>query len=287
MNLVLIIMILYYGCEPILIYFTTIIFNISEVTLGFDYLWIVGDNFVASTFRNHFKRYTPQEEPQYIKENYEYLAHCNSQFSSSQTNILARLQSSLAAGITATNKRHGMLPKYILVILDDDLIQYLQFHGEDGVATLLGTWVQWLSKEFNSLIDQRMGQLPAKSKKVIPYFYWVNVPTHSFFTKEANQLRIKFNLSLDSVLRPVNNMRVIKIKDWDTKDSHLVINDHFTDQGLTTYWCAVDRSFKFNATRREIYLAKQFAVRSSSPGRNTSESGRKIDTNKVSGSNDF
>ena len=67
--------------------------------------------------------------------------------------------------------------------------------------TLLGTWVEWLANQFNLFIQQRLNQVPLKVKKVIPFFYWVAAPTHSSFSRQKNQCRVKFNLSLESVVR--------------------------------------------------------------------------------------
>ena len=52
-------------------------------------------------------------------------------------------------------------------------------------------------------------------------------------------------------------MRIIRLKNgWNVKDTRLVLNDRITEMRLTTYWSAIDDSFKFNATRREIFFAK-------------------------------
>ena len=164
----------------------------------------------------------------------------------------------MVAAINNTTKKTGLLPKYIVIILDDDLIQYLQYRGEDGVNTMLASWVKWLATEYDKLIADRLKQVPKKSGKVVPFFYWVSAPTHHFFAPEDNKLRIKFNLSLDSVIGSFPNMRTIKLKEvWNARDSNLVVNGRLTDQGITTFWCAVDASFKFNASRREMFLAKQ------------------------------
>ena len=93
---------------------------LSEQTIGYDALWILGDNFVAKTFKNNYKKFTPRHpEEHYIKENFEYLPHCNSRYASSQSNILARIQNTFASAISST-KKSGLLLRYILVILDDD-----------------------------------------------------------------------------------------------------------------------------------------------------------------------
>ena len=218
-----------------------------------DVLWILGDNFTAKSYRSHFKS---RNANHYIKKNYEVTAFCNSKFASSNTNMLSRLQNTLATGLNKT--KNGILPKYILVILDDDLITYLDYKRE-GVATLLGKWIEWLVKEFNSLIGDRKKQLPQHCRKIEPFFYWVSAPTHDNFSKERNNLHMKFNLSLDSVIGLQSNMRVVRMKDpWNPKDGDLVMLDKITETGMSTYWDVVDSTFCFNETRCEQFVAKNF-----------------------------
>ena len=53
-------------------------------------------------------------------------------------------------------------------------------------------------------------------------------------------------------------MRVIKLKEfWDTKDSHLVINDRITEMGMIAYYKVIDASFKYNVIRHEQFMAKK------------------------------
>ena len=169
--------------------------------------------------------------------------------------MLARLQNTLVAALNKT-KSH-VLPKYILVILDDDLISYLNY-SKDGAATLLGSWIEWLVGKFNEAVNDRKRQLPTKCVRYDTFFYWVAAPTHSFFSSERNKLRIKYNLSLESVIRSQPNMRVVKLKEfWDSRNSCLVINDRITEDGMSTYWKSIDATFQFNSERRDIFLAKK------------------------------
>ena len=192
----------------------------------------------------------------FIKEKFEYTAHCNSRWSSANENMLIRIRNSVVAGLNQ-QKTGGFLPKYVVIVLDDDLITFLDYK-KDGVATLLGSWVEWLVKEIKVAFTKRIDQLPKKSKKSLPFFYWVTAPTHSYFSKERNALRVKFNLSLESVICAQEDMRVIKIKEgWNAADSKLVIQDRTTSAGLTSYWYAVDASFRYNSQRRDLYLAKK------------------------------
>ena len=170
--------------------------------------------------------------------------------------MLARIQNAFAAGLNGC--KNGLLPRYIVVILDDDLISYLDCKTSDGCAVLFGSWFEWIVKQFKSLVHDRLEQLPTKSKKVKPFFYWLTAPIHNYFSRERNALRIKLNLSMESVIKQENEMRVIKLKDhWDPKDAHLVINDRFTEIGMLAYWKAIDASVKFNITKCEQYFAKK------------------------------
>ena len=135
-----------------------------------DTLWILGDNFTAKSYRTHFKRVSsgPNGRTHFIKQQYDYTPFCNSRFASSNTNMVSRIQNSLASGFNKL--KNGILPRYILVVLDDDLITFLDFK-KDGAATLLGTWIEWLVKEFNILVKARLDQLPERCKKFEPFFY--------------------------------------------------------------------------------------------------------------------
>ena len=146
---------------------------------GPEMLWFLGDNFLARSFRGHYKKQMPLgTSKHHIKENYEFPPHCSSRWSSANENMILRIRNSLVTGLN--QQKNGILPKYIVVVLDDDLITFLDFK-HDGVATLLGTWVEWLAKEFNDVIKLRKDQLPKKVKKFEddPFFYWVTAPTHS------------------------------------------------------------------------------------------------------------
>ena len=262
---------------PIIV--NVLLFSIAENPKSTDICWIIGDNFTAKSYRNHFRK--DSSDKSFIKDNYDYTAFCNSRFSSTNTNMLARLQNSLVSGFNQT-KNGAILPKCILIVLDDDLITFLDFDKE-GTTTLLGTWVEWLAKAFTVAINERLQQLPDRCKKEQnkPFLYWVSAPTHSYFSKARNSLRIKFNLSLESVMKTFDNMRAIKIKEhWDSRDSTLVINDKITEFGMTSYWRAVDATFRFNVLRRESYITKNLAVKNNPMSSNVPQDQESV-TNSV------
>ena len=213
---------------------------------------------MSMTYRLHFllRQNKQFNESCFMKNAFDFKPFCNSRFNSATANMLVRLQNTFAS---AMNK-NPLLPKYVLVVLDDDLITYMNYKGT-GVAVLLGEWVTWLVKTFQELIKKRKEQLPNKSKKEnMPCMYWCAAPTHVNFSLERNTLRKKYNQCVETVMKldASKNMRLIRFKDrWNSMDSSLVVRDKMTDHGLNIYWAAIDASFKFNVTKHELFLAKR------------------------------
>ena len=170
--------------------------------------------------------------------------------------MLVRLQNTFALAVNSNIS----LPKYMLVILDEDLIEFLGYR-EAGMSQMLGRWIHWLIKELEEVISLRKKQLPVRAQKdAEPCTYWSLAPLHCNFTDKTNETRRKLNFCLESLLKGKPRMRLIKIKEiWDFNDKSLVKNNCIMESGFYTYWRAVDAAFKFNACRHEIYLAKMKA----------------------------
>ena len=221
-------------------------------------IWMVGDNFTARTYRKYFleriQRY--QEEvipPSFIKNQFDIHMSCNSKFTSPTTNMLVRIQNSFVAAIN----KHISLPRYILIILEDDLITFLNFTGP-GAADIFGKWIVCLAGKFKEAIADRKKQLPDKAKcEEEPCIYWVAAPLHKYFSHDRNEIRKAFNFALTSSLKETD-MRVIKLKKhWEFENRSLVAGDRMTEQGMYQYWEAIDAAFQFNVGKHEFYLAKR------------------------------
>ena len=155
----------------------------------------------------------------------------------------------------ALNK-NPKLPKYVVVVCEADLIDYLGY-ANYGISGMYGTWLEFIAKEINDMLDTRFKSLPKKAKKSNePFVYWVALPTHISFTD--NQQRCKFNACLDTVVKMYANMRIMKLKEcWAYDDNNLVLSTgRFTETGLSMFWKSVDGAVKFNVQKREEFLAK-------------------------------
>ena len=161
---------------------------------GYDKLWFIGDNFFASTYRTGFKnaswRMNPGEDEEdiqasssgkkdpnnfFIKEQFDFKPFCNSRYESPQKNLLTRITDTFTEAVN----KNGKLLKFIIFILDDDIIQFTKF-DKAGVATLFGRYLQFIIDEVKAVIEERKSQLPKKAIKVgYPVVYWLAAPCHS------------------------------------------------------------------------------------------------------------
>ena len=262
--------IIYFWSLLILLYLITLL---SEDVKALEKVWIVGDNFMAETFRKYFKKASAEF---FLKEHYDVLPFCSSRYNDKNSNILSRLQHYLTTALNS--KQH--LPAYIVVFLDDDLIEHLQYK-KFKVASLLGSWLEYLAKTFNDMILIKQKSLPVKAR---PHdevqLYWIQPANHKNFFYKNEQARDTFSACLDSVLREYDNMRLLKIKEfWSKTDHDPVMNNRLTTDGLYTYWRAMDVSFQFNVLKR-----RDFLIRSGFKQLKTKvQNGKVISTNKRPG----
>ena len=228
---------------------------------------------MASSYRIHFKK--REKSDYFIKQNFEYKTFCGSKYNDSNSNCLSRLQITFASAIN----KHLLLPKFIIVILDDDLIQYLGFYNQ-GKVSLYGEWLQWLIDAYTKAVKDKLKFLPVKAKRPNqPMVYWVEVPNSVHFNKEQYQSRIQFNLTLQSIIRQHANMRTIKLKDdWSMDDSNLVSYSGFSATGFDRYWDAIDKAFKFNVAKRDEYLVKEAAKKYGMQGKKSVVGSSKVMT---------
>ena len=218
-----------------------------------DQVWVFKDNSTAISYRKHFLL-RDDNRSGFMKSYILHRIFCNSKYSSTTKNMILHIHNTVAVAINDNT----YLPKYMIFVVDDDLITYLDFKGV-GVAQLLGTWIEWLMKHVHNLVSAKKGYLPDYAKKANePSIYWCVSPTHLNFSLECNNLRKKLNFCLELVGKISNfNMRVIKLKEkWDYSLLSLVKSGRNLDSGMDAYWDAVDSAFHFNALKWEKFLTK-------------------------------
>ena len=92
--------------------------TISDYIKGLDKLWVLRDNFGFKSFNKHY--YLNQDYDKYMLDSFEvsgFNVDCDSSF---DVNAISRLRNNLVAAI----RDQIVLPKYILVVLDNDIIHF-------------------------------------------------------------------------------------------------------------------------------------------------------------------
>ena len=205
---------------------SSICLNFSDDLKGLMKVWILGDNFLVETYRKNFRKAGNEF---FLKENFEVVPFCSSKYSDRNVNMLSRIINSFISAVN--NKIY--LPAYLIILLDDDLIDYLQYK-KFGVSTLYGNWLEFLAGNIQMTLEKARDELPNFAKAAEKtQVYWVEPPNHIEFTSEDKQMREKFSHCLEALTKIYNDMRVLKISTPLCKeDSNLVINNRFTKMGL-------------------------------------------------------
>ena len=87
-------------------------------------IWFVGDAFLDWSFTESYKHLRHEEEKFYIPELYDIHDFASTKYKSNIHNVLARIRSQLYVAI----KQEKVLPKVIVFVLDDDVVQQIHFN---------------------------------------------------------------------------------------------------------------------------------------------------------------
>ena len=202
-----------------------------------------------------------RKNPPYIYD--QYMFYFFSPRSSQNKNILSRCHSAL---VEAFNRRYH-LPRYIIVVLDKDVIESVNFF-DYGQSTILGHIVHWISKELQNYLSTRSEQLYAKKAgSVYPgtRVIWVKmIPRkglmENFTNHEMDILsgKDKFNAILDEIAERKRNNHVINI--ISLENHHFDQYSCLNHQGKLQYWKEIDYLVK-KFDRKEIQLTPQEVLR--------------------------
>ena len=188
----------------------------------------------------------PQVGDSYICQHYDVEVFASNSLDNSRS-ALGRLRNIL----TKSLESHKKFPKYIIFVIEDDLLRCINFN-KSGVSEIYGEILKWLTSQVRDLILKRKNDLPLRSKKYLyPQVFWVELPLHESLN---NQLRIKFNQCLGSIVALYNEMKVLKIKrKWSYEDLSLVSAGQINGDGKLSYWCGIDEALQFweNGKKRQ------------------------------------
>ena len=210
---------------------------------GADELWVIGDDFACHTFDEYFRQIKHAGEPDtFTFKNYEVRAFL-SKNDSFNRNPAGRLINNLVKGLN----EHKKLPKLILFILDDDTIKHIKFNaGSEVYVQKISTW---LVAETGKAVDICKDFYPQKAiRDKEPHVLWISPPTHKYFGKNNNKMRVMQSNSLFENTKLRQDMSVLTMKKfWDHEDGNAFIYEsyRFTHEGLMRYWQSIDSAVRF------------------------------------------
>ena len=178
----------------------------------------------------------------YMLDHYEVKAFVTSRYLLHDRHVLSRFRNLIVKAI----EQEELLPKAILLILDDDLIRNVHYEEPDVDVTYKKI-LQWLSKEFHRVILAYKDILSNKSRKYkYPAVIWIAPPQNVNFLN--NNLRKDFAGALE---KAANNfpefwsLQLKKIWEFDNPNYYDEDTNRYTAKGTKTYWEAIDSTFKF------------------------------------------
>ena len=215
---------------------------------SYDSIWFIGDDFATKSFEQNFQQRYHGEYNGFSRENYDTIGFMNNEYTSNTKNILSRMRNAFVEAV----QKYVLLPKYVVIVCDNDLIKTTKKQITDGsdFEAMMKKCVNYLMVEYRKLVDMQMSYLPKKAKRhAYPTFLWIECPKHVSF--KDNDERKVFNDVLQDCAkmhRHTVNLHLKKV--WDPEDYNLYIDtaDRFTSDGLNRYWAAIDCTIKFADT---------------------------------------
>ena len=156
-------------------------------------------------------------------------------------NMLSRVRNALVRGINEV-----LLPKAILIIFDDDLMDAID-HYKSGISYALGKTLEWLANEFHKIINTHKEKLPTKARKFkYPAIIWFKIPYHEVYG-HYNGFKTKYNDTLDKICQLYREMFAIKMDKhtWNRTDLSYFQEGQISHVGLTTYWQSICNAFEY------------------------------------------
>ena len=217
-----------------------------------DSLWVIGDDFGFKSFTKHF--YERNDIDRYMMEHFEVIGFNNNKELSYDVNTISRMRNNLVGAV----HDQKLLPKYVVVVLDDDIIQFARRRitkGNDW-STIFSRIVRYLMCQFDRVIATHKEHLPMKCKRDDePKFIWIKPPTNTNFSNNTMHNHFSEALSHNAQYYDAHYSLPMK-KLWDYSDTALFNNSDrkFTAVGYKTYWESVNKTVKYTDT---LYMKKE------------------------------
>ena len=112
-------------------------------------VWFLTDEFGFKSFKKYYKQ--RDDYTGYVRDMYEVRGFTTDRFSSMDNNLLSRMRNLFVGALNSNAK----LPKLIVVILDNDLINFALFKKEATPPLHFNKIIHWMMTELDRSIKTR------------------------------------------------------------------------------------------------------------------------------------
>ena len=250
----------------------TIHFLLSDNMDAVDDLWLVGDASLKTCYGTLMALKTQaasHSEPlPYIFEHYNILPYYRVGNVNPESSFLARFINSVVYGL---NKNQRKLPKYVILILDKDLLENAKFNNF-GATELIQQAVKYMINEIFSAFetckeDVKGKHLGALHSSYEPRLIWVKMIRRPYIeggTKYIYPHTRCFNEALEQILASTNYSHIVDINLPDDQ-SLFDRNGDLTNNGKILFWENLIYQIKeFDCNKTELQPATKLHTAASS-----------------------
>ena len=146
--------------------------------------------------------------------------------------------------LIATMKTEILLPRIIIIVLDENLITTTKLKGS-SMFNFFEEIINWLSRQFTRVIQAHKDVLPARAiKNSYPTCIWVAPPQNTGFSD--NEIRVQVTRSIKQAILGKPDHIMLQLKNhWEFSDQRLVKYGSLTQEGFNRYWKAIDLAIQF------------------------------------------
>ena len=209
-------------------------------------MWIVGEGFLKSSFATlqTMKTSLDSQNWPYIYQHFQIKPFYQTG-SGSAVGTIHKLYNSL---VEALNKSH-ILPHYILVIPDRDIILQLDFFAL-GIGFIIEQMMEWLFKQVDHLIEAKCDFLHSKCIGALlhmPTILWthminrplINCHPYNMYNLVV-ELRAKFNRTINVEVRKSHFSRILHAPNDAELPDYFDNFGNLTFQGKQEFWIFID-----------------------------------------------
>ena len=213
-----------------------------------DSIWIVGDQFVSTTYDSTIKRFTAEDS--FVQGHYEvkFLTAANN---TNYTSVIGRVCNSIAQALATIVTP---LPKMIFIILEDDVINHVQhkravdknLQPRDPVTLIYNKLTKWLANKICKMLDAHNDALPPKAEQAV-HVIWLLSSDHVNYGNVYQRNDFKGSIIKTTKFQERHHAFELR-QGWDKEDTSLFLQaqNRFTSNGIMTYWRAVDKVIMFS-----------------------------------------